>query len=481
MISFRSVVRLALCGWITVFAAASTATATITEQRASSALLGKTTSSLLLLRGGAPAIRNDKKNVNNRFNSNSNSNIKKSTSRLPVGTAPVSSQIFNLIKTIVGAGVLGLPAGMVASFAVSHHDSLSATLLPSMICLLAIGGLAAYAFCLIGELCEQTKSTTYREVWINTVGPKTAWIPAVACTAVTVCSCIAYSMILGTMVPELLQSILTNIDFVGQKNGILIGLTALLLLPLCLLRNLSSLAPFSLLGIGGMVYTGLAMQVQHWKGSYPAAVYTSVKTTTASPAILLSMLSTAYMAHYNAPKIYWELQDNKKRDFNKVVGASFAGSMALMALIAGTGLATFGVNSASVILSNYNDPWMRIAKWAVALSLICSYPLAFTGVRDGIMEYVKPAQRDVSFVPVTVSALAIITGIAMTLTNLQTLLAVGGATWGNAVIYIFPAMMYISQQNKKKAPKDKKPVIWVYGMALTGLALGVVGTAQAIA
>ncbi|GAX17581.1 hypothetical protein FisN_18Lh234 [Fistulifera solaris] len=478
MIFFRWMVRIALCGWMTVHAAHPTSS-TLTEKKTKTPFATTTTSSFL--RGGAPVLSKTKKinNVGPRFNNNNKNNNKIKT-RLPVGTAPVSSQIFNLIKTIVGAGVLGLPAGMVASFAVAHHDSLSATLVPSMICLLAIGALAAYAFCLIGTLCEQTQSTTYREVWKNTVGPQTAWIPAVACTAVTVCSCIAYSMILGTMVPELLQSILNGFNFMGHKNGVLTALTVFLLLPLCLLRNLSSLAPFSLLGIGGMVYTGLAMQVQHWKGSYPPAMYTSVKSTSASPAILLSMLSTAYMAHYNAPKIYWELQDDKKRDFNKVVGASFAGSMGLMTLIAGTGLATFGVHSASVILSNYNDPWMRVAKWAVALSLICSYPLAFTGVRDGILEYVKPAQRDASFVPVTVSALAIITGIAMTLTNLQTLLAVGGATWGNAVIYLFPAMMFISNENKK-APKDRKSVIGVYAMALTGLALGVVGTSQAIA
>merc|ERR1719401_758050 len=39
--------------------------------------------------------------------------------------------------------------------------------------------------------------------------------------------------------------------------------------------------------------------------------------------ILVSMLSTAYMAHFNAPKFFTELKDNTIKRYNTVVGTSF--------------------------------------------------------------------------------------------------------------------------------------------------------------
>lgn len=91
----------------------------------------------------------------------------------------------------------------------------------------------------------------------------------------------------------------------------LLGITGLVLLPLCLLRNLSSLAPFSLLGSAGMVYTALAMAVRYFGGAYakggkfakavaPALQpkFGSVGASgvfSTNAAILVAMLSTAYM------------------------------------------------------------------------------------------------------------------------------------------------------------------------------------------
>lgn len=98
----------------------------------------------------------------------------------------------------------------------------------------------------------------------------------------------------------------------GRKAS-LIGLTVLVLLPLCLLKNLSSLAPFSLAGIAGMLYTAVAMGIRFLDGSYsstdsgfamdvaehlrPAIGDKGASAVFSSNAfILICMLSTAYMA-----------------------------------------------------------------------------------------------------------------------------------------------------------------------------------------
>lgn len=100
-----------------------------------------------------------------------------------------------------------------------------------------------------------------------------------------------------------------------SRNETLMVVTILILLPLCLMKNLKSLAPFSLLGVMGMVYTAVAMTVRYLDGSYAmvgdqegqfvAQLARHLKpkfgklgvSSVFSPnsLILVCMLSTAYM------------------------------------------------------------------------------------------------------------------------------------------------------------------------------------------
>lgn len=169
----------------------------------------------------------------------------------------------------------------------------------------------------------------------------------------------------------------------------LLAITSGVLLPLCWLKNLSSLAPFSLLGSLGMCYTALAMAVRYFQRAYtplackfpiPADVtprFGSVGmegALTANTFILICMLSTAYMAHFNAPKFYTELKNNTIDRYNRVVSVSFAISVALFALITSLGYLTFGAASDGLILNNYStrDALMSISRVAVAVSLVFS-------------------------------------------------------------------------------------------------------------
>ena len=70
-------------------------------------------------------------------------------------------------------------------------------------------------------------------------------------------------------------------------------------------------------------------------------------------AILLCMLSTAYLAHYNAPKYHAELRNPTNRRFNVMTGASFALSVMIFTAVTGLGFATFGGASQGFILNNY--------------------------------------------------------------------------------------------------------------------------------
>jgi Transmembrane amino acid transporter protein len=168
---------------------------------------------------------------------------------IPPGQATVTQLCFNLVKGVVGAGVLSLPAG-IAAFA-----SAPSAVVPAVALIAVIGALSGYGFALIGRVCAYTNTKSYRDAWSATVGKSTSWLPAVAVTFKTFCAILAYSMILG----DTFVSLLTTAGIVTTKVPTLIAVTTGVLLPLCLLKNLASLAPFSLVGSLGMIYTAVAM------------------------------------------------------------------------------------------------------------------------------------------------------------------------------------------------------------------------------
>ena len=172
--------------------------------------------------------------------------------------------------------------------------------------------ISAYGFSLIGRVCSFTGAKSYREAWSESVGKSSDWIPVVSCTFKTACATLAYSMILA----DTFKSLFATVGLSVTRTQTLLGVTGVCLFPLCLLKNLSSLAPFSLLGTVGMVYTMLAMALRYLGKSYlaPAGRFLPDVAKELQPAfgdvgikgvlnpnsfILICMLSTAYMAHFN--------------------------------------------------------------------------------------------------------------------------------------------------------------------------------------
>ena len=91
----------------------------------------------------------------------------------------MAPSIFNLIKNIVGAGVLSLPAGIAA-----FSDS-KAAVLPAVGMVAGMGILSMYCFVLIGRLCEMTKTSTYKDAVAKTMGNKAGYLMGVATTLKT--------------------------------------------------------------------------------------------------------------------------------------------------------------------------------------------------------------------------------------------------------------------------------------------------------
>jgi amino acid permease len=393
---------------------------------------------------------------------------------IPSTKGSVSSLTVSLVKQIVGAGVLALPAAVAAL-----GDDPSAVLPVALPLIGLMGAINAYYFSIMGHVCASTGASTFASAWERTVGPGTTPFVAGMISFKTLLSCLCYSMILGDSFQSL--AVTFGWDHVSTAEALL-AVTGTALLPLCLLKDLSSLAPFSLAGICGFAATAAAMSVRMTDGSYNVAPLDTPSVgrfiqDLADPMIpnfghgaidgmqglvLACTLATAFVSHYNAPRFHAELDD--KSQFDTVTVTSFSISAAMMAFIAVTGYCTFGIASQPMILANYSpyDPLLTGCRAAIAASLVATFPLPFVGLRDGVLDALQVSKEtrndDLQMSALTVGLLAVITGLALSVHDLSLLLSVGGGTISTAVSSVLPTMMYRASVAQQKSPNTKKPI-----------------------
>lgn len=171
--------------------------------------------------------------------------------------------------------------------------------------------------------------------------------------------------------------------------------------------------------------------------------------------------------------------------FNAVVSWSFGLSILLMGFITAVGFLTFGKACDGLVLNNYagTDVLMGFSRIAVAVSLVFSYPLAFTGCRDGFLDLAKvPAgKRSTGLLNfVTVAILGVLTYLACSLTDVSFVLAFGGATLGNLLTYVYPALMYKAVVAKQGLKGEGFGVTVAMASALLGIVMGIVGAGMAL-
>ena len=402
----------------------------------------------------------------------------------------------SLVKSIVGSGILALPAGIA-----TLGDS--PDVIPYAIAIIgAVGAMNAYYFRLIGQVCQATGSTSYREAWDRTVGAEkkegetsaSSNLVAVVVAMKTALACVAYSMILA----DSFQSLGIAAGLTGlTRTEALVCVTGLVLLPLSLLQDLKALAPFALLGLVGMGAAGGAICLRHLDGSYvqggqfwddlarvPSFGSTGPKI---QGLVLACTLATAFVAHYNAPRFHSELDDNTPERFDTVVACSYGIAALTFIIVASQGFLTFGSSSSSLILNSYSsyDPLITASRAAVAASILFAFPLPFVGLRDGTLDLLRvPDEERDEGTQITLSLLLLagVTFAATLTSDLGLVLSVGGGTLSTSIASVFPTLMYRAAATKD-ADKLDNPELHTkvsLGLMCISVAIGATGVWLAI-
>jgi sodium-coupled neutral amino acid transporter 11 len=229
------------------------------------------------------------------------------------------------------------------------------------------------------------------------------------------------------------------------------------------------------IGTGGLVYTMLFMILRMLDRSYAAGGRFAAGLKVNPPVnlwgvnvqtlVLMSVLSTAYLAHFSAPKFYADFKDATVPRFNKVVGLSFAIVVLLTVLIVVPGYATFGSASAGFILNNYAnaDPLAFAARVAVGISVVGGYPLIFTALRDGLRTLVG-ASPQAAHKRITTITFGSITLLALVIKDVGFVSALAGALFGTLLMFVFPGLFFLRSKPTATERKVAKGLIGTGGV-----------------
>jgi len=263
-----------------------------------------------------------------------------------------------LVKNIVGTGVLTLPAG-IARLCDGGASAGEATTL-AVVLMIGFGALAAWGFLLVGAACAHTRQSSFVGAWTATLGGGSSWLPALASLLLCSTAAISCATVLADTGTDLLSAFLSIPRDELSRNAVLAGTAGFFLTPLCLLPSLAPLGTASYFGVAGVGVAAVCMLARLVDGSYAAvspseaastvdaatalltstfvlpsapagADLASVVTVTAAtnaatlPSVALasplstlpstgaagffvSLISNAFLAHYNAPGVLYALQ-----------------------------------------------------------------------------------------------------------------------------------------------------------------------------
>jgi amino acid permease len=157
------------------------------------------------------------------------------------GTSTIPQSIANLTKTAMGTGGFAIPGAIAAGTG----------LLPALLIMSLVGSAAAYALTLIAKACDASGASSYKELGEAAGSQRLSGLMTKLVTTDVGISCLMYSLV----IKQTVVNVCATFGLIISESTALIGATGGVILPLCLLKDLSKLAPASVLGLAGIFYS----------------------------------------------------------------------------------------------------------------------------------------------------------------------------------------------------------------------------------
>ncbi|ROW16451.1 hypothetical protein VPNG_02750 [Cytospora leucostoma] len=385
------------------------------------------------------------------------------------GHASMLSSTVNLLNTIVGAGTLAMPhamsqMGMTLGIIIIVWSGITSAL-----------GLYLQARC--ARYLDRGNSSFFALSQLTYPNAAVIFDAAIAikCFGVGV----SYMIIIGDLMPGVVRGFNPNADDVPFLVDRHFWITAfmLIIIPLGFLRRLDSLKYTSLIALVSIGYL-IVLVVYHFASDHIQNRGDVSYVSWNGPVAFLSSLPVvvfAYTCHQNMFSVLNEIKDGSPGSIVGVIGTSIGSAASIYVLVAITGYLTFGSNVLGNIIMMYAPSVAStIGKAAIVVLVVFSIPLQIHPCRaslDAVLRWRpnrnqrrsdSPSNRSllptsgqtdshgapvvamskIRFAVLTTFIIVVSYTAALTVSQLDRVLAYVGATGSTSISFILPGLFY---------------------------------------
>ncbi|XP_021736710.1 amino acid transporter AVT6B-like [Chenopodium quinoa] len=388
-------------------------------------------------------------------------------------TASYLSGVFNLSCTIVGAGIMSLPAAMKVL-----------GIIPGVLLILVSGFLTKYSVEILLRYSEKEGSYTYGQLMYDAFGRLGEIFFQISVIINNTGITIIYLIIIADVISGSTTSGIHHSGILEEWFGeqwwtgrafVLIFLTAFVLVPTAWIKRMEALQYTSAIAVGLVVlFILIVIEITCYK-----LAMGTIKQPALFPHIndfasfwnlftAVPVLVCAYLCHYNVHTIQNELQDPSQMP--GVVKSSLSVCSTIYIMTGLFGFLLFGDSTASDVLSNFDSnlgiPYSSVLNAMVRLSyaahIVLVFPVVFYALRLNFYGLVYNSAipltsdtRKSAFAIITLILILVILLGAIFIPSIWVAFQFTGATAGALILFIFPASIVLRDHLGISTRRDK--------------------------
>ena len=261
--------------------------------------------------------------------------------------------------------------------------------------------MSASSYWMIGYCCIYCQVKSFRELWNIVLGSRSAWIIDVTIFLNGWITLICYIILIGDFTTKSFEGLLGAQHILARNRALNETIiTAFVLLPLSLAKDLQRLAYTSILGLCVLIYV-LFVVIHDSLLNSPAHISKDVPLCEWSFGIFeaIALYCHAFVAHYNAPKVFSELADATLTRWTLLVAIAYSIAFAVYAEFAWAGFRRFEWAVEGNVLKNYGPQLNILIAWlGMGFSIAFTYPLVFNSAREAAVNLTLTARQSLSSV-----------------------------------------------------------------------------------
>jgi len=464
----------------------------------------------------------DNDNDNDNFELNDLNQIKVSKSKDETGT--VFSSVVTLSNTLLGSGMLAMPAAFASS-----------GLYLGMLNIAIFGAGALFGLWLLTRCATYTgRNSSFFSLSMITFPQASIFFDfaiSIKCFGVSV----SYLIIVGDLMPIVTLGLFPSVplDSMLLTREFWITVSVVLIIPLAFMRKLDSMRHTSFISLLAVLYLLFIVvyyyfvpfgtnEMQHRRDLSKNTVPELNPSYPVNPKIENFIISMdlfknlpiyvfAFTCHQNVLSVYNEMKDNRQKNVNKVITSSIVFGMILYWVVGYYGYITFGDQTESNVISMYppSSYIILFGQLSMVIMVMLSYPLQMFPCRLSLEKVFYNLKRilnknnegsslinstetsymtanpsahtepmsDRKFFFMTLSILVCSYVLACSVKSLGIVLSIVGATGSTMICYILPGILYYrleTENNQMAHRKNDKTVYAALFMFILGIVLMVV-------